>query len=90
MPKNIARHGPDTRAGRAVLAHMLGPRPKHDTNCCYLGVPFQLARAVNNPKFSKQGGWSGWLPINRVVSRVMGTSDVFNKSIIGTNTKRQI
>jgi hypothetical protein len=33
---------------------------------------------------------SGCLPTNRVVCRVMGTSDVFNKSIISINTKRQI
>jgi hypothetical protein len=44
VPKNTARHGPDTRAGRVVLAHVLGPRPKHDTGCCYSGVPAQVAR----------------------------------------------
>jgi hypothetical protein len=38
MPKNIARHGPDMRVGCPVLAHVPGPRPKHDTCCCYSSV----------------------------------------------------
>jgi hypothetical protein len=36
-----------------MLAHMMGPQPKHGTGCCYSGVPRAISarRAVCTPKF---------------------------------------
>jgi hypothetical protein len=65
VPEKKARHGPDNRSGRAMLAHMSEARPKHGTPYLYSGRdgPFDSsclcahsARRAMNLSLTKKAG----------------------------------